>query len=69
MVTLPRALTPCFNCNERNATCHSVCDKYKTYKMEQQAQKEIKDKEQKLIRERGEYIRSLKDKQRKRKRK
>lgn len=24
--------SPCFDCNERNAECHSGCNKYKAYK-------------------------------------
>lgn len=26
--------SPCKDCTERNATCHSVCDKYKQYKLD-----------------------------------
>lgn len=24
--------SPCINCTHRNAECHGVCDRYKTYK-------------------------------------
>ena len=26
--------SPCMNCKERNETCHSMCEKYKSFRIE-----------------------------------
>lgn len=69
MVTLPKKRTPCYGCEERNANCHSICEKYKAYKVEQQIEKGIREQIEKVNREKGEYLQALKEKRRKRKRK